>query len=451
MGLVKHALGDWGPRLVALAAKDYFFEDPIKRAYFENFTNLVPMDRHGSLRESLRLASEVIKQGYILLIFPEGTRSTTGVMVDFKPSIGYLALANKVDVLPMYLDGHARRAAQGQRPAAARQREIAAHIGPLISLRRAQARDRGRAEGGRLSRGVAARRAGGAQAGAGGQHQPRAGGAVVDGQADRGERDDAGDGIVSQRAGSDGPQEDRQMVLVTGGTGFLGALGGRRAGRARRIACACSRAASRRRLRGARRRGGRRRRGARSRGQRRRCSAAFDGVSALSPPRRLRLARSRRRPAHDARAHRRHAPRARSGRRRPACAAWCWRRRRARSRCRRSPVDPRRARALPDRDRRRLALLPVEDLPGEAGARSRRHARARASSSSTRRCCSARATIAIRRPATCAASLQREIPVVPDGGVSFVDARDAAQGDRRRAWSTAAPASAISSAGPTGP
>ena len=49
MGLVKHALGDWGPRLVALAAKDYFFEDPLKRAYFENFTNLVPMDRHGSL------------------------------------------------------------------------------------------------------------------------------------------------------------------------------------------------------------------------------------------------------------------------------------------------------------------------------------------------------------------------------------------------------------------
>ena len=26
-------------------------------------------------------------------------------MVDFKPSLGYLALANKVDVLPMYLDG----------------------------------------------------------------------------------------------------------------------------------------------------------------------------------------------------------------------------------------------------------------------------------------------------------------------------------------------------------
>jgi long-chain acyl-CoA synthetase len=133
MGLVKHALGDWGQRLVALAAKDYFFEDPIKRAYFENFTNLVPMDRHGSLRESLRLASEVIKQGYILLIFPEGTRSTTGVMVDFKPSIGYLALANKVDVLPMYLAGTHDAMPKGSFLPRRDKREVAAHIGPLIS------------------------------------------------------------------------------------------------------------------------------------------------------------------------------------------------------------------------------------------------------------------------------------------------------------------------------
>jgi long-chain acyl-CoA synthetase len=131
MGLVKHALGDWGPHLVALAAKDYFFDDPIKRAYFENFTNLVPMDRHGSLRESLRTASEVIRQGYILLIFPEGTRSTTGIMVDFKPSLGYLSLTNQVDVLPMYLEGTHDALPKGS--ALPKNRNIAAHIGPLVT------------------------------------------------------------------------------------------------------------------------------------------------------------------------------------------------------------------------------------------------------------------------------------------------------------------------------
>jgi long-chain acyl-CoA synthetase len=132
MGLVKHALGDWGPRLVALAAKDYFFEVPIKRAYFENFTNLVPMDRHGSLRESLRLASEVIRQGSILLIFPEGTRSPTGVMADFKPSIGYLALTNEIDILPLYLEGTYQALPKGS--VMPKSRTLAAHIGPLITI-----------------------------------------------------------------------------------------------------------------------------------------------------------------------------------------------------------------------------------------------------------------------------------------------------------------------------
>jgi long-chain acyl-CoA synthetase len=105
MGLVKVALGEQGERLVALAARDYFFNTPLKRAYFENFTNLIPMDRHGSLRESLRLAGESLTQGFNLLIFPEGTRSPNGELMEFKPTLGYLALSYGVDVLPIYLKG----------------------------------------------------------------------------------------------------------------------------------------------------------------------------------------------------------------------------------------------------------------------------------------------------------------------------------------------------------
>ncbi|MBL9005322.1 MAG: AMP-binding protein [Myxococcales bacterium] len=133
MGLVKHALGDWGERLVALAAKDYFFDDPLKRVYFENFTSLVPMERHGSLRESLRIAARVIEQGHILLIFPEGTRSPTGLMQPFKSSIGYLALHHQIDVLPMYLAGTYEAMPRGS--VLPQRKEIAAHIGPLISHR----------------------------------------------------------------------------------------------------------------------------------------------------------------------------------------------------------------------------------------------------------------------------------------------------------------------------
>ena len=130
MGLVKHALGEYGESLVALAAKDYFFDDPVRRMYFENFTNLVPMERYGSLRESLRIAGDVVRQGDVLLIFPEGTRSTSGVMVDFKASLGYLALANRCGILPMYLASTHDAMPKGA--FLPKQREIAAHIGPFI-------------------------------------------------------------------------------------------------------------------------------------------------------------------------------------------------------------------------------------------------------------------------------------------------------------------------------
>ncbi|HEY5446528.1 MAG TPA: AMP-binding protein, partial [Pyrinomonadaceae bacterium] len=87
MGLTKMALGESGKDLVALAAADYFFDTKYKRAVMENFTNLVPMERTGSLRQSLRHARSFLDRGYNALIFPEGTRSMTGVMADYKPVI----------------------------------------------------------------------------------------------------------------------------------------------------------------------------------------------------------------------------------------------------------------------------------------------------------------------------------------------------------------------------
>jgi long-chain acyl-CoA synthetase len=131
MGLVKIALGDQGERLTALAARDYFFDTRLKRAWFENFTNLVPMDRKGSLRESLRLAGESLNQGYNLLIFPEGTRSTTGEMGEFKPTLGYLALTHGVDILPMYLEGTHEALPKGR--IFPKRKNLKVRIGPVVS------------------------------------------------------------------------------------------------------------------------------------------------------------------------------------------------------------------------------------------------------------------------------------------------------------------------------
>ncbi len=105
-GLVKKALGkDVAEQTVAVAAADYWFDTKYKRAYMNNFTTLVPIERTGSLRQSLRHVTRILNDGYNALIFPEGTRSTTGDIAEFKPVIGYLALNQKIGILPIYIWG----------------------------------------------------------------------------------------------------------------------------------------------------------------------------------------------------------------------------------------------------------------------------------------------------------------------------------------------------------
>jgi long-chain acyl-CoA synthetase len=132
MGFVRHALGKYGEDVVSLAAQDYFFENGIKRAFFENLTNLRAIDRKASLRQAIRQASDVIERGKTVLVFPEGTRSTGGDVQEFKPLVGHLALVQGVDILPVYLGGtHAAMPKGAPLPT---KREILARIGPPLAV-----------------------------------------------------------------------------------------------------------------------------------------------------------------------------------------------------------------------------------------------------------------------------------------------------------------------------
>jgi long-chain acyl-CoA synthetase len=133
MGLVKYALGSYGQQMVSLAAQDYFFESGRwRRAYFENFTNLMPLSRTGSLRQTLRQAGEQLELGHVVLLFPEGTRSLDGRLQEFKPLAAHLALNHNVDVLPVWLGG-----AHGALPKGAsfvRGRKLEVRIGPPLTV-----------------------------------------------------------------------------------------------------------------------------------------------------------------------------------------------------------------------------------------------------------------------------------------------------------------------------
>ncbi len=105
-GLVKKALGkDVAEQTVAVAAADYWFDTKYKRAYMNNFTTLVPIERSGGLRQSLRHVTQILNEGYNALIFPEGGRQESGEIAEFKPIIGYLALNQKIGILPIYIWG----------------------------------------------------------------------------------------------------------------------------------------------------------------------------------------------------------------------------------------------------------------------------------------------------------------------------------------------------------
>jgi long-chain acyl-CoA synthetase len=132
MGFVRHALGSYGHGIVSLAAQDYFFESGIKRAFFENLTNLKAFDRRATLRQAIRQASEVIERGNTVLLFPEGTRSATGELQEFKGLAGHLALVHGVDILPLHLGG--THAAMPKGSPLPRRREIVARIGPPLRI-----------------------------------------------------------------------------------------------------------------------------------------------------------------------------------------------------------------------------------------------------------------------------------------------------------------------------
>jgi 1-acyl-sn-glycerol-3-phosphate acyltransferase len=88
------------------AAQDYFFVNVRRRAIAAIFINAMPFARQVHLRQSLDLCRHLLaKPGNILILFPEGTRSTSGEMGEFRPGIGSLVAGSGVPVVPCALKG----------------------------------------------------------------------------------------------------------------------------------------------------------------------------------------------------------------------------------------------------------------------------------------------------------------------------------------------------------
>ena len=85
-----------------------------KDALLSQFTLLLPIDRATTLERSLKPAEDAIAQGYSVLLYPEGTRSTDGELQEFKLGVGYLQRRTGLPVLPLYIKGTHRALPKGK-------------------------------------------------------------------------------------------------------------------------------------------------------------------------------------------------------------------------------------------------------------------------------------------------------------------------------------------------
>ncbi len=98
------------------AASDYFFKSIPRLWIAAVVVNALPFARQIHVRQSLSLCEQLLANpGTILIIFPEGTRSTTGETQEFKCGIGALVAARDVGVVPCFIDGSFRAWPKGRR------------------------------------------------------------------------------------------------------------------------------------------------------------------------------------------------------------------------------------------------------------------------------------------------------------------------------------------------
>ncbi len=91
-------------RKVHFLSKKEHFDSPLKAAW-HTYAGAIPLDREKGGKEALRWAVKALKQGKIIAIHPEGTRTLTGKLQKGKTGAARLALKAKVPVVPVGLIG----------------------------------------------------------------------------------------------------------------------------------------------------------------------------------------------------------------------------------------------------------------------------------------------------------------------------------------------------------
>ncbi|MBS4023050.1 MAG: 1-acyl-sn-glycerol-3-phosphate acyltransferase [Dethiobacter sp.] len=92
------------PQKINFMAKDELFHIPVF-GYLISKVKAFPVKRDSADRRAIKYAIDVIKNGEILGLFPEGTRSRTKELLPPQPGVGLIAHKSKALVLPVAIMG----------------------------------------------------------------------------------------------------------------------------------------------------------------------------------------------------------------------------------------------------------------------------------------------------------------------------------------------------------
>ena len=96
------------------AAADRFYRRGKRTWWYSLFFNTFPIVRGGG-SATLDYARELLGRGWSVVIFPEGTRSTSGGVQQFRHGVAILAMQAKVPVVPIFTDGLRNVMPKGER------------------------------------------------------------------------------------------------------------------------------------------------------------------------------------------------------------------------------------------------------------------------------------------------------------------------------------------------
>jgi long-chain acyl-CoA synthetase len=104
----------WRERVTVAAAADYFFSRRWLALLVSILLNAFPFSRTSAVRPTLEHCAVLLDEGWSILLYPEGTRSTSGQMGEFKSGVGLLAVELQVPVVPIHLGGLERVLPKGR-------------------------------------------------------------------------------------------------------------------------------------------------------------------------------------------------------------------------------------------------------------------------------------------------------------------------------------------------